>query len=227
MLVQAASIHHNGTLDNIIAQYKTNNATRHKNSVWSYLVTGQSNPNISIYSLASLTDYNIYFIYGFSCNRSLADEKVVKIQNKTDFCWRYHPISPACTTHQLMAFRFMQRTGCEDQKFVADSITTLAGYVKQQSTYDFRVVDVYLQRVLLQMDSGHKENINPRWVKRILQHQYADGGWGSFQPLIPVGDGKYFGFHTKGVGIQKLESSFHTTAQGVWLMAMLMNQAAQ
>jgi hypothetical protein len=227
MLIQAASIQHNETLDAIIAQYKTKNAARYENSAWSYLITGQSNPNIGIYSLGNPADYNIHFVYGFSCSRSLADEDIVKIQNQTDFCWRHHPVSPACTTHQLMAFRFMQRTGCEDQKFVADSITTLTGYIKQQSTYDFRMVDVYLQRVLMQIDSGHKENINPRWVKRILQNQYADGGWGGFQPLVPVGGGKYFGFHTKGVGIRKLESSFHSTAQGVWLMALLMNQPAQ
>ncbi|HEX5635822.1 MAG TPA: hypothetical protein VFY78_01940, partial [Gammaproteobacteria bacterium] len=155
---------------------------------------------------------------------SLAYEDIIKIQNQTNFCWKHHPVSPACTTHQLMAFRFMQRTGCEEPQFVADSINTLSGYIKQQSTYDFRVVDVYLQRVLMQLDSGHQDRINPRWVKRILAHQNADGGWDDFQPLIPVGGGKYFGFHARGVGIRNPESNFHATAQGVWLMAMLMQQ---
>jgi hypothetical protein len=76
----------------------------------------------------------------------------------------------------------------------------------------------------MQMDSGHQSKINPRWVKRILLAQHADGGWGDFQPLIPVGGGEYFGFHAKGAGIRKPESSFHATAQGIWLMAMLLQQ---
>lgn len=228
MLIQASSLQHNATLDNIIAQYKTDNSARYEHSPWSYLVTGQVNSHISAYSLGNnLPDYNMHFIYGFSCSRSLAYEDIIKIQNQTGFCWRHHPVSPACTTHQLMAFRFMQRTGCEDPQFVTDSITTLTGYIKQQSTYDFRVVDVYIQRALMQMDSGHPENINPRWIKRILLAQNTDGGWDDFQPLIPVGGGKYFGFHAKGVGIREPVSSFHATAQGIWLMAMLMNQSAQ
>lgn len=225
-LIQAADMQHYAALENIIAQYKTNNRARYENSPWSYLITGHSNPYISAYTLGKLPDYNIHIIYGFSCSRALASEDIIKIQTQTNFCWRHHPISPACTTHQLMGFRFMQRSGCEDPQFIADSIETLSDYIKQQSTYDFRVVDVYIQRVLMQLDSGHQEKINPRWVKRILHAQLADGGWGDFQPLIPLGGGKYFGFDAKGVGIRKPESTFHATAQGVWLMAMLLAQSS-
>ena len=227
MLIQAAEKQNNATLNQIIKQYKTSNIARYQNSPWAYLITGQSNPHISAYSLGNMPDYNLLFVYGFSCSRSLAYEDIIKIQHQTSFCWRQHPVSPACTTHQMMGFRFMQRTGCEDPQSVADSINTLSGYIKQQSTYDFRVVDVYLQRVLMQLDSGHQEKINPRWVKRILAHQNADGGWDDFQPLIPVGGGRYFGFHAKGVGIREPNSNLHATAQGVWILVMLMNQSAQ
>lgn len=226
MLRQAASEQNNATLNDVVAQYQANNAARYQNSPWAYLITGQGHSQISIWSLGNMPDYNMHFIYGFSCSRSLVYEDIIKIQNKTDFCWRYHPVSPACTTHQMMGFRFMQRTGCEDPQFVADSINILSAYIKQQSTYDFRVVDVYLQRVLMQLDSGHENEINPRWVKRILQQQNADGGWDDFQPLLPVGSGKYFGFHARGVGIRQPASSFHATAQGVWILAMLLNQSA-
>lgn len=227
MLIQAANQQNNATLNNIIAQYKANNVARYQNSPWTYLITGESNPHISAYTLGNMPDYNLHFVYGFSCSRSLAYEDIIKIQNQTGFCWRHHPISPACTTHQMMGFRFMQRTGCEDPAVVADSIETLSNYIQQQSTYDFRVVDVYLQRVLMQLDSGNTDKINPRWVKRILHAQNADGGWGDFQPLIPVGNGKYFGFTSKGVGIREPVSTFHATAQGIWILAMLMVQPAQ
>ena len=226
MLIQAADKQNNATLNTIIAQYKADNVARYQNSPWSYLITGQSDAHISIYSLGNMPDYNMQFVYAFSCSRSLAYEDIIKIQNQTDFCWRHHPVSPACTTHQMMGFRFMQRTGCEDPQIVTERIHTLSNYIKQQSTYDFRVVDVYLQRVLMQLDSDNKNKINPRWVKRILLAQHADGGWGDFQPLIPLGDGKYFGFHAKGVEVRKPESTFHATAQGIWILAMLMAQSA-
>ena len=226
MLLQAAPLQSNAALDNILAEYKSTNAKRYENSPWSYLINGTGSSAISAWTLDSMPDYNLHFIYGFSCSRSLAYEDSIKVQNQMNFCWRQHPVSPACTTHQLMAFRFMQRTGCEDPQFVSASINTLSGYITQQSTYDFRAVDVYIQRVLMQMDSGHQNQINPRWVRRILNAQLVDGGWGDFQPLIPVGGGKYFGFTSKGVGIRKIESTFHATAQGVWLMAMLLQQAA-
>ena len=225
MLMQAEQSTNNASLNDIITQYKSANIQRYQSSAWSYLINETGSTSISPWSLGNLPDYNIHIIYGFSCSRSLAYEDIIKIQNKTNFCWRHHPISPACVTHQLMAFRFMQRTGCEEPQFVADSINILSGYIQQQSTYDFRVVDVYLQRVLMQLDSNNQNKINPRWIKRILNAQNIDGGWGDFQPLMPVGRGKYFGFTSKGIGIRVPESTFHATAQGVWLMRMLLQPA--
>jgi hypothetical protein len=223
MLIQAAGMRSNEALNNVIKEYKANNHAL-PSSPWSYLITGKRDPYISFLSLVGLPDYNIHFIYGFSCSSSLANQDIIKIQNKTDFCWKHHPISPACITHQLMAFRFMQRTGCNDQEIVAGNIHVLSDYIETQSAYDFRVVDVYIQRLLMQFDSANADRINPRWIKRFLHQQNPDGGWGDFQPLIPVGGGKYFGFRGHGMGIQKLESSFHATAQGVWLLAMMLNQ---
>ena len=172
----------------------------------------------------SLPDYYYHYIYGFSCSKLLADEDVVKIQNQSDFCRQYHLITPACTTHQMFGFRFRQRTGCDDQQIVSDKIRILSDSIKNQSKYDFRVVDVYIQRVLTLYDSGNGNKVNPRWIKRIMQAQNTDGGWSDFQPLISLGGEKYIGFTNKGIGIRSRESSFHTTAQGIWLLAMLMQQ---
>lgn len=225
MLLQANAIQPDTQLDNIIQQYKNSQADRYRNSPWSYLITGQQNSNFSIYSLGGMPDYNLHFIYAMNCSRALAREDIIQQQNRSDFCWRQHPVSPACITHQMMGFRFLQRTQCEDPEMVSSGIKTLSRYIEKQSTYDFRVVDVYLQRVLMQLDSGNKNKINPRWIKRILQNQNDDGGWDDFQPLIPVGNNRYFGFTNKGVGIRSTESTFHATAQGVWLMAMLLQDA--
>jgi hypothetical protein len=225
MLMRAEAINNNPILHNTISQFKINNLTQYQHSPWSYLITGQSNPYISLNKLGnSLPDYNIHFIYSFSCSSSLANEHIIKIQNQTDFCRRYHPISPACATHQMMGFRFMQRTGCEEQQVVSNKISIMSDLIKRQSTYDFRVVDVYIQRILMQYDSGYEKKVNPRWIKRILRAQNADGGWGDFQPIIPLGGEKYIGFTAKGIGIRMSESSFHTTAQGIWLLAMMMQK---
>lgn len=74
-----------------------------------------------------------------------------------------------------MGFRFMQRTGCNDEAWVAGPVDRLSALIKWQSRLDFRVVDVYLQRVLMQLGSGYPRRVNPRWVVRILEAQLADG----------------------------------------------------
>lgn len=186
----------------------------------------KSNPDISQNEVAlfSLPDYNLHFIYGFSCNSDFGKLDIIKRQNQTDFCWKNHPISPACLTHQMMAFRFMQRTSCNEVKNLSEKMETISEYIRVQSIFDFRVVDVYIQRVLMQLDSGNNSKINNRWIKRIIEHQRDDGGWGDFQPLINIYGNKYIGYSSKGFSIATPKSSFHATAQGVWLMALLLNQ---
>lgn len=225
MIAEAASISNNTDLKEVFEEYRDKNFDKYKHSPWSYLFF-KSNSDISQYEalLFSLPDYNQHFIYGFSCDSDLGMLDIIKRQNETDFCWKNHPISPACITHQMMGYRFMQRTSCKDVKKLSEKIITLSEFIRFQSIFDFRIVDVYIQRVLMLYDSGHSAKVNNRWIKRIIDHQSSDGGWDDFQPLINIQGNRYFGYSSAGFSVAIPKSNFHASAQGIWLMALLLNQ---
>lgn len=221
MLIQAAEVSNDVRLTALVNEFKSRYANDYRYSVWSYLITGEPSLRPFDAAIENLPDYNQHFIYAYSCNYYLAALPVIQMQNETDFCWKHHPVSPACTTHQLMGFRFMQRTDCNDVEALDTRIDRISQFIRLQSMFDFRVVDVYLQRVLMQYDSDHAERVNPRWVKRILNHQREDGGWTDFETLIPLPGNYALGFSARIMDVRRPVSSFHATAQGVWLMAML------
>ena len=131
-------------------------------------------------------------------------------------------IRPACVTHQLMGYRMAQRNQCAIDN-LDGNISVLQKTIEKQLRYDPRVVDVYVQRVLMLIDSSARERIKPRWLERVIDAQQKDGGWSDVQPLIPVGSDKYFGFNANGVTIAEPVSNFHATAQGVLLTSLLLH----
>lgn len=195
-------------------------------SVWQAFFQPQQfrNAKFSPSEYVSLVEYQQYFLYALSCSEQLAQEPFIAAQNNPNFCWSgTRTIRPACVTHQLMGFRMAQRNQCDIDNLEAN-IAVLQNTVEKQLRYDPRVVDVYIQRVLMLVDSGAREHINARWVERVIDAQLADGGWSHMQPLIPVGGGRYFGFNAKGLIVAKPVSNFHATAQGVLLMTLLRHQ---
>jgi hypothetical protein len=165
MLGEAAYISNNNDLEEIFTEYKNKNYEKYSHSPWSYLFF-KTKPILTQNEalLFSLPDYNLHFIYGLSCNSELAGLDVIKMQNKTDFCWKKYPLSSACLTHQMMAFRFMQRTACSEVSGLSEKVESISEFIRFQSILDFRVVDVYIQRVLMQIDSGNRNKINRRWI---------------------------------------------------------------
>ncbi len=228
MLGEAVIISKNDDLEKIFTENKHNNFEKLTHSPWSYLFF-KSRPNLSLNEarLFSLPDYNLHFIYGFSCHSDLGDLDIIKMQNETDFCWKNYSISAACLTHQMMAFRFMQRIDCNAVNRLSDKVETISEFIKFQSIFDFRVVDVYIQRVLMQFESGNQNKINKRWIKKIIDYQRDDGGWADFQPLFKIYGNKSIGYSSKGLSIVSPKSNFHTSIQGIWLMALLLNQSSK
>lgn len=222
MLIEANRIQPNPMLNTMIEEYRSHARRNNPGSPWNYLIL-DTRPTIDVYRVldADLPDYNVYFIYAFSCNPGLAETELVRMQHDTGFCFQHHPVSPACTTHQMMGFRFLQRFDCAADFDLQDSIDTLAARIETMAVYDFRLVDVYLQRLLMLADIGRWERIKPRWIHRILAAQHEDGGWSNIQPLLPLGNERYIGFTGRGMGIGRNRSGFHTTAQGLLLMTLL------
>ncbi len=103
----------------------------------------------------------------------------------------------------------------------------LAGYVYWQLTIDFRLVDVYIQRLLMLYETGNHQNIRSRWIARFLEAQIADGGWVTWLLAMPVGQERVLSISSNGVSAGKLQSNFHSTAQGVLLTTYLMREHGQ
>ncbi len=224
MLREVVYITGNHELHGIIKEYASDNYHRYVGTPWSYLVLN-SKPNRPLDSalFLGLSDYNLHFLYGLSCDSDIGKLDIISKQNETDFCFKNHPFTPACLTHQMMGFRFMQRKGCIEVEGFAEKTAKISKYIMIQSAIDFRVVDVYIQRVLMLLESNNADKVNPRWIKRIIMHQRDDGGWGDFEPLIPFHRNICLGFSSKGVSLTTPKSTFHATAQGAWLMALLLN----
>lgn len=193
-------------------------------SPWQHLYNPNSFAPIRPDELGSLPDYNLLFLYGLTCDKELGQLEVIERQLKEDFCWDNHLISPACLTHQLMGFRFMQDRACGDQGMVSSMVAAIQRKIVAQLRWDPRVVDVYIQRVLMLVESGYPGEIKPSWIQKVLDAQLEDGGWGGFDPIILLGKSKALGFTAKGLGIASPRSNLHATAQGILLMSLLLEE---
>lgn len=175
-------------------------------------------------TVEALPDYNQYIIYGLTCDQTLGQTHTIQQQMATGFCRRHHPISPACVTHQMMGLYFRQQSQCGDIDTLERQMGDLQDRVVSQLTWDPRVVDIYLQRVLMLVQTGAGIRVEARWLQRILNAQLPDGSWSDFSPAIPLGGGRAIGFDARGFAVSQTTGGFHTTAQGALLMSLLLAQ---
>lgn len=223
MVKESAELRHDPVLEKLFLEYKTRYLDPNPMSAWSHLFFPNSSVSLYAENLHEMPDYNVFFLFGLSCSGVLAQEDIIKQQFAADFCDTHHMASPACITHQLMGVRFMQRRHCGSITQTSELVRVLQDRIVTQLTWDVRVVDVYLQRVLMLVDSGAGSRVKPIWLSRVLEAQGKDGGWSAFQALIPVGPELAMGFSSAVVGLGREQANFHTTAQGVLLMSLLLS----
>jgi hypothetical protein len=121
----------------------------------------------------------------------------------------------------MMGYRFQQRAQCNLLPDLDSRITLLQDAIVQQLFFDPRLVDVYMQRVLMLVDSGAAERVPARSLERLMSAQLTDGSWDRMVgPLLSVGN-RAFGFTPSGLALRHQQGDFHTTAQGVLLMSYL------
>ena len=174
--------------------------------------------------LSSLHDYQLFFFYGLSCDSDLGSEPVIQQQMLPEFC-SLHYLHPRCITHQLMGLRFMQRYQCGYETKVNETIGELQKIVVSELTWDFRVVDAYIQRVLMLVDTGAFDQVKPVWISNILKAQNDDGGWDDLHPILYLGNDYVFAHSSALPKIGKPKADFHATAQAIWLLSLLLKEA--
>jgi len=219
MLKEATDISDNNRLRVFYQKYKSNYLDKKPDNVWTPFFKPHYKPYVPPGITEKLHDYQILFAYGLSCDKYLGEKSIIHKQLNLDFC-RNHFFHPRCVTHQQMGIRLLQQRSCGDYGQLS---TKLLDIIETEITWDFRVTDVYLQRALMLAEGGKISSLKPIWQKRILDAQMQDGGWSDFFPLLSLGN-KQIGFTSTLPAFGPKQSNFHTTAQGIWLMALLINQ---
>lgn len=187
MVQESAALTQSPILKDLYAQYHKRYFAG-KRKAWMHLFDPASDVPMRLSELEQLPYYNLFILYGVSCSPELARTEVVRRQMESSFC-DSKPFSPACVTHQMMGFYFMHHRGCGDAKEIESSLAVLRSRVLTQLTWDFRLVDVYIQRVLMLVDTGAIDQVKPVWIRRVVDAQDNEGGWSGFQPLVPLGGG--------------------------------------
>jgi len=224
MVKESAELNHDATLGGLFLAYKARHLDTNPMNPWLHMFSLDSSAPVRAAELQNLPDYNVLFLYGLSCSGELAKTDTIKQQLAEDFCYTHHHVlSPVCTTHQMMGVRFMQRRQC-DVALASEIVNVLQDRIVTQLTWDFRVVDAYLQRVLMLVDSGAVSRVKPIWLTRVMEAQGKDGGWSDFRTIIPLGSEYAIGFSRHVVGLGREQANFHATAQGVLLMSLLLSQ---
>jgi hypothetical protein len=70
-------------------------------------------------------------------------------------------------------------------------------------------------------EAGSADAIKPVRLQNIIEAQRPDGGWSGIDALLPVGNGRYLAFGSRGFTISRPASDFHATAQGLLLSSIL------
>lgn len=220
MIQQSAELTRHPTLAALFASYEQRYLAGRRGLWRPLFYPGRWSPFRSE-DLHGFPDYNLHFIYAISCDAELGESPTVRAQLDPGYC-AVRPWRPACATHQLMGFRFMQRSRCGDAQATRAAVDSLQRRIERQATWDPRIVDVYMQRVLMLVESGARDAVKPVWVQHILDAQRPDGGWAGVEPLLALPGGKALGFGPRGLSLSAARSDFHVTAQGVFLLSLLL-----
>jgi hypothetical protein len=229
MIKESATVSKDPYLTSLYGRYYDRYLANRPGNVWHHLCDPDSRVMIDTSALDGWPDYSVLFLYGLSCqSRVRSDPRALRLLD-ADACPGFGSFGyfrdPACLSHQLMGLRFEQQHHCEDPGPIDRSAAIVTEKVATAARWDFRVVDAYIQKLMMLVESGATDRVAPQWVHRVLLAQRPDGGWDDFQALVgPVGN-RHLGWSGRGLRFAEPMSNFHTTAQGIYLMTMLSSNA--
>ena len=208
---------------------------RYRDSQWSANLWGpvlapgtQMASDIQIGDVSGLPDYNKFLVYAATCDQGLASEAAVRQQLSPTLCSVFPTMrnlfSPSCATHQLMGFMLRREHRCTGTVDVDLRISLLQQRIVRELNVDFRVTDVYLQRVLMLYWTGAANLVQPVWLNKVLKQQRTDGGWSDQHTIAELwGDQilAFGGYDSSFVTMRQAPSNFHATAQGILLLTLV------
>ncbi len=155
---------------------------------------------------AELEEYQRWFLHGLSPAASPLSAAELADMFSPDKFRLYD------ATHQLFAL-YIYRKFNGDTPDLSRLMDRLERRIAMEAALDFRVSDLYLQRIAFLLAAGRPDLVRSRWVERALAAQQSDGtwrytwhGWGPHPLSFTLSDG---------------HSVVHSTPQGMWLTNML------
>jgi hypothetical protein len=115
-------------------------------------------------------------------------------------------------THQLFAL-YLYRKSKGSTPELDHVMQTVEERIAGEAAVDFRVTDLYLQRIAFLLAAGRTDLIRRRWVERAFAAQQMDGGWLA----------NWHGWSRTPYRFSFGDDSTtaHATAQGIWISCML------
>jgi hypothetical protein len=158
--------------------------------------------------------------------------------------WRHHNVcrpsavmafvdGGVCSTHQLMALMALQRQGCTGMPWDAALVPSLQEDIRLQLQIDPLFRDRYVQRVLMLWWTSGEQAVRPVWLRRVMDAQHDDGRW-SWTSQLPELPASLQPWALWAAAAQRWPQwvpprvgagDFHTTAQGLLLMALAVQSA--
>ena len=172
--------------------------------------------------ISSLDDYQQFFAYVLTCDQDLAGEPLIAAQTDAGYCGSVL-FKPSCVTHQMIGLMLLEDRDCGDQDQLAETMAVLQQRVRDQLVWEPRVVDPYIQRVLLLLLTDASDLLKPVWIDRVLRAVREDGGWPSNRVIMELPGPRDLVMTRNFLALNKVKSTFHATAQGLLIMALLMN----
>lgn len=192
------------------------------NNYWSLLYKKSGWIPVRYGEIAFLDDYQQLLVYAITCDSELASIPLIRAQLDSSFCDAF-PFRASCVTHQMIGLHLLQERECGDLVELAESMEKLQLRVRNQLVWDPRLLDQYLQRVLVLLETDSAELLKPVWLSRVINGIQEDGGFSSSQLILNLPGKKDLILTRNFIGYGTSESSFHTTVQGLFIMAHLLS----
>lgn len=191
---------------------------------WQLLFDEHAYAPVAFEDLLDKQYYYWLILYALSCEDEIGALPLVQAQLAENFCSQgQYRFRPACVTHQLMGLRFMLTRACGKPAVIQHTITALQDRLVSQLAWDIRIVDVFIQRLVMLVESGAGERVRLNWLHRFMQAQLPDGGWGGFHAVLRLPSGYALGFSRLGIRLQRPQADFHATAQAIFLLHLLLS----
>jgi hypothetical protein len=161
---------------------------------------------LTLSELAALDDYQHWILYAIAPAQSPLSEQDRAAMFAADKHRR------GSLTHQLYAVLLYRKRAGPSAELDA-LVDRLCERIAAEAVWDFRVTDLYLQRVAFLLAAGRVDLVKRRWVERVISNQEVDGGW--------VASWYGMGPRTLEFSLRGKRTNAHTTVQGLWIYAML------